>query len=468
MSNLFAWLPSVEDVLASPDLRALTHLPRPLLTDSVREILEQWRQRIASGKTTALPDSKEAFRQQLYQEAAAFAIQQNKPRLRPVINGTGIVLHTNLGRAPLSEKARQAVHDVAASWCNLELDLADGQRSVRYQNVEGLLRRLSGAEDCLVVNNNAAAVMLALDTMARGKEAIISRGQLVEIGGAFRVPDIMEKSGATLIEVGTTNKTRLSDYSNAITENTGLLLLVHPSNFVMRGFVEEVPLADLAQLGKEQGIPSLYDWGSGCFYPLREAGIGQEMTLAEVMKSGVDVVSFSGDKLLGGPQAGILLGTKKWIGAMKKNPLTRAFRVGKMTLAALEATLSSYLDPAQAAAEIPTLQLLLRSSEEIERQAQTFAQGLSEALPSWQVRQCVTASEAGGGSMPEVQLPTVVVEIQPPHGGESAVAASLRQGDTAVLSYIREGWLCFDMRTVLPQQISALLDAVKEAAKAYA
>jgi len=466
MSNLFAWLPSVEDVLESGPVRQLSELPRPLVTDSIRDVLQVWRTAIASGED--LPRDKEAFRQCIYQESAALAAKRSRPRLRPVINATGIVLHTNLGRAPLSDNSRKAVESVAAGWCNLEIDLADGQRSSRYQNVEELLRRLSGAEDCLVVNNNAAAVLLALDTMARGKEGIISRGQLVEIGGAFRVPDIMEKSGVSLKEVGTTNKTRLTDYEKAISEATGLLLLVHPSNFIMRGFVEEVSLADLAALGKEHGIPSLYDWGSGCLYPLRDAGIGQEMTLTEVMKSGVDVVTFSGDKLLGGPQAGIILGSHRFLAAMKKNPLTRAFRVGKMTLAALEATLSSYLDPVRTAAEIPTIQLLTKSQEEIAALAEELTQLLCLALPGWKVRQRPTTSEAGGGSMPEVELPTVVVEISPPCGGESNMAAILRQGEPAVLSYIREGWICFDLRTVFPHQIEALAEAVKEAAVAYA
>ncbi len=466
MSNLFAWLPSVEDVLESEPVHQREDLPRSLVADSIRDILQKWREAIASGKD--LPQDKESFRQCIYEEAAHLAAKRFRPRLRPVINATGIVLHTNLGRAPLSENARKAVENVAAGWCNLELDLANGQRSSRYQNVEELLRRLSGAEDCLVVNNNAAAVLLALDTMARGKEGVISRGQLVEIGGAFRVPEIMEKSGVLLKEVGTTNKTRLTDYENVICEETGLLLLVHPSNFVMRGFVEEVSLADLAALGKEHDIPTMYDWGSGCLYPLREAGIGQELTLSEVMKSGVDVVTFSGDKLLGGPQAGIILGRRRYIEAMKKNPLTRAFRVGKMTLAALEATLSSYLDLTKTAAEIPAIHLLTRSQEEIASLAEEMVHALVPILPGWQIRQRVTTSEAGGGSMPEVELPTVVVEIAPPGGGESNMAAALRQGDPSVLSYIREGWICFDLRTVSPHQIKLLVEAIKEAAVVYA
>lgn len=466
MTNQFSWLPSVEEVLASEAVQQLTTLPRPLVADAVRQVLADCRQTIAQGQTLA--QSKEELRNRLYQQAAKAAADSCRPKLRPVINATGIVLHTNLGRAPLSEAAKEAVLGVASGWCNLELDLGTGVRSSRYQNVEGLLQKLSGAEDCLVVNNNAGAVLLALDTMAKGKECIISRGQLVEIGGAFRVPDIMAQSGGFLKEIGTTNKTHFTDYVNAITEQTGLLLLVHRSNFHMTGFVEDVGLKELADLGKQHRIPTLYDWGSGCLYPLKEAGLGSEYTLEEVMSSGVDVVTFSGDKLLGGPQAGIILGKREYVQKMKKNPLTRALRVDKMTLAALEATLRSYTEPDKALQDIPVLRLLTKTPAEIQAQAGQMVAALEGQLGGWQLRTRATEGEVGGGSMPDVRLPSATVEVKPQHGGESQVAEALRQGNPAILSYIREGWLCFDLRTILPEQQEQVVAALKEVASRYA
>ncbi|MCL1906085.1 MAG: L-seryl-tRNA(Sec) selenium transferase [Clostridiales bacterium] len=388
--------------------------------------------------------------------------RKNGPSLRRVINATGIVLHTNLGRAVLSQAAREAVNKVSAGYCNLEMDLKSGGRSSRYEHVRELLMLLTGAEDALVVNNNAAAVLLALDTLAAGGEAAVSRGELVEIGGSFRVPDIMAKSGVTLREVGCSNKTHLSDYEAAISDRTALLLKVHPSNFKQVGFTQTVELTDLLNLGKKYDLPVLYDLGGGCLYPLAKAGVGEEPQIAQIMKNGPDVLCFSGDKLLGGPQAGILLGKSGYISRMKANPLTRALRVDKFTLAALEATLREYLDMEAARKNIPTLSMILADIEVLRAKAEKLA-ALLEETGAGRLSIVMGLSEAGGGSLPAVELPGPLVQLQPLRLTAEALNRALRQGDPAVLAYIRENKLIFDPRTLSEEEIAPLAQAVKRA-----
>jgi len=465
MENILRWLPSVEETLQSDEVSALNHIAKSVVTDAARDVLNRWRLALRYQPDSALlsavrAEGKESFRAAVFRETAQEAINAARVRLRPVVNGTGIILHTNLGRAPLSAAARQAVCDVASGYCNLEMDLDSGRRFSRYQSVEPLLMRLTGAEAALVVNNNAAAVLLALETLCRGREAVISRGQLVEIGGSFRVPEVMAKSGVLLKEVGTTNKTRLADYEAAIGENTGLLLSVHPSNFYMAGFVEQVSPLDLVPLGCRAGLPVMYDWGAGALYPVHElAGGKAQEDIRALLKGGVDIVTFSGDKLLGGPQAGIIVGKKEYVSRMAKNPLTRALRVDKMMLAAMEATLKSYIDMNVAVKQIPVLTLLNKKPAEILQEAEDLRARLAPVLADWRLTIREAGGQVGGGSLPDAQLPSFVLELAPPDGGEEKIAALLRRGEPSLVCYIREGSLCIDLRTLLPGDADRIVAA---------
>ena len=454
-----SWLPKVDKLLLLLEQENNTKLCQPLATAAAREAVAQMREQTANGQLK-LADKEQAFNfgleltRQLYQ-------RKNNPSLRRVLNATGIVLHTNLGRAVLPQAALQAIVEAAEGYCNLELDLATNQRSSRYDHVVELLCLLTGAEDALVVNNNAAAVLLALDTLAKGGEAITSRGELVEIGGSFRVPDIMAKTGVTLREVGCTNKTHLRDYQQAITENTKLLLKVHPSNFAQVGFVSEVELAELAELGQTHNIPTLYDLGSGCLYPLAEQGVGAEPLVGHALKSGVDVLCFSGDKLLGGPQAGIIIGKAKYIQQMKANHLTRALRIDKFTLAALEATLRLYLEPEQARQQVPVLEMILAESEVLRSKAEKVADLLDKS-GLCTVELVDGVSQVGGGSLPGLELPTNLVIVQPKQGSAAMLLQKLRQGRPAVLAYIRDDKAVFDVRTLTEQEAVEVAGLVVE------
>lgn len=327
-NNFFRWLPAVDEILEMKEIKEDSSLPRPLLVEVIRNVLSEYRDSLRQG--TIQYENSHLLKKAVISDIISYIKKNARPVLQPVINATGVVLHTNLGRAVLSEAARCAVDMVASGYSNLEINLETGLRGSRYSHVEELLRKLTGAEDCIVVNNNAAAVLLALDTLAKGKETIVSRGELVEIGGAFRIPEVMERSGSKLVEVGTTNKTYVCDYEKAITDETGLLLKVHTSNYRVIGFTHQVKLHELAQLGQKNKIPVMEDLGSGCFYDLRITGIGDEPTVPQAVHTGADIITFSGDKLLGGPQAGIIVGKEKYISLMKKNPLNRALRIDKM------------------------------------------------------------------------------------------------------------------------------------------
>ena len=386
-----------------------------------------------------------------------------QPRLRTVINATGIVLHTNLGRAPLAEEAAKAAYEAARGYLNLELDLDTGKRSSRQNPIGDWVCRLTGAESATVVNNNAAATVIALRALCQGKEVIVSRGQLIEIGGSFRIPDIMAVSGAILREVGATNITRLSDYENAITSNTAALLQVHTSNYRISGFTEFVASANLVALGKQHGLKVIDDIGSGALLDFNRFGFTGEPVAKASVAAGVDLVLFSGDKLLGGPQAGILAGKKEWIEQIEKDPLMRAFRCDKMTLAALEATLRIYLNEDAALRDIPVLHLLGLPLEELRKRAEALAERLRTIETLASVESVEDVAYVGGGSLPDQQMKTWVVEAKSRDVSDVDFAQRLRTGTPAVMARVRDGKVVLDLRTIFPSQVECLIDAIRKA-----
>jgi len=369
--------------------------------------------------------------------------------LHRVVNATGIILHTNLGRAPLCKEALERILEVSRGYSNLEFDLEKGKRGLRYDHVQMILCKLSGAEDALVVNNNAAAVLLVLNTLAFGKEAIVSRGELIEIGGEFRIPEVMEKSGAILRETGTTNRTHLSDYKDAVNNNTGLILKVHTSNFRIVGFTEEIGLPALVEIGKSAGIPVMNDLGSGCFVELDRYGLEKEPTVQEVLKTGVDVVTFSGDKLLGGPQAGIILGSRNILEKIKKNPLNRALRIDKLTLAALEATMKQYLNSEGIISDIRILRAITEPLTDVEKRAKK----LLTILKKLRIKELILTqkkgySMAGGGSLPTQEIPTMLLSIKSSRISASRLDERLRHCEVPIVARISEEEVLFDLRTI--------------------
>ncbi len=452
-------LPSVDQVLRLLAERPEAHaIPHARLTEAVRAALDEERRRArAESRTPANADTIVARVAKSLAQAGVFS-------LRPIINATGVVLHTNLGRALLSPLARERVGLVADAYSNLELDLATKERGSRYSHVAALLRRLTGAEDAVVVNNNAAAVLLALETLAHGKEVIVSRGELIEIGGEFRIPDIMRRSGAVLREVGATNRTHLRDYAEAIGPATALVLKVHPSNYRIVGFTADVPSRALVDLGRERGVPVMEDLGSGSLIDLRADGFPYEPTVPEVVAAGVDLVSFSGDKLLGGPQAGILVGASAIVAKLKKNPLNRALRIDKLTIAALEATLYAY-DAGTARDTVPTLRMLTEPLPSVRARARRVLARLElPVAKTLSARVVDDVSQVGGGALPTVELPTAAVAFGPgPQVRE--LDAALRRGDPAVIGRIADDTLLLDCRTVLPGQVAALAAAVVAAVR---
>ena len=378
--DLFAILPSIDEVLNDERIIELCGiLPRSIVLDSIRSSVDKYRSQIIKLDEDKL-DGFELSQEMIIIDSINLANKSYELSIKGVINATGIVVHTNLGRSLLSEAVRDELWSVASRYSNLEYDIEKGKRGSRYDHLTNMIKRLTGAEDVLVVNNNAAAVMLVLSTMAKGGEAIVSRGELVEVGGSFRIPSIMALSGADLVEVGSTNKTHLDDYKGAITENTKVLMKVHTSNYRIMGFTESVSLEDMRKLGDEYDIPVVEDLGSGVFVDLTKFGISYEPTILDSINKGVDVVSFSGDKMLGGPQAGIIVGKKKYIEKMKKNQLTRALRVDKMTIATLEASLRLYLDEERAIREIPTLRMLSYTSDELKEKAERLCETIKNRL----------------------------------------------------------------------------------------
>ncbi len=458
-------IPSVEEILSRQEISELLKVhPRTVVVEAIRRGLGRLRQEILTCSDLAAVEKSLFSSEHLFSLFQKEIDLQVQPRLQRVINATGIVIHTNLGRAPLHPFALKQMVEVAKAYSNLEYDLERGERGDRYSHVESILCRLSGAESALVVNNNAGAVLLCLNTMAEGREVVISRGELVEIGGAFRIPDVMKRSGAFLKEVGTTNRTHLDDYQRAIGPETALLLKVHPSNFRVMGFTSEVSLEDLVQLGREQHLPVMEDLGSGCFVDLSRYGLEKEPTVQEAIRTGVDVITISGDKLLGGPQAGIILGKKDLLDSIKTNPLTRALRIDKLTLAALEATLLLYTDEKRAIAEIPTLRMLglnMRKLKSRGRRLLKRLQGKVEQTIQMTLKEEV--SQVGGGALPQQELPTIVLSIQPSDHSANHLEEKLRKANPPVISRIRKEELLFDMRTVSDEEIPLLAAGIEKA-----
>ncbi len=444
-------LPSVDEMLRDPSVAPLLErYPRDLVVNGVRSVLEAVRSEVISAETeAALPGRDEMARRM-----TGNVERSARPNLQRVINGTGVVVHTNLGRSLLAERAIERMVEVSRGYSNLEFDLDRGERGSRYSHVEGILRELTGAESALVVNNNAAAVYLSLGTLAVGREVIVSRGQLVEIGGSFRIPDVMARSGAKLVEVGATNKTHLRDYRAAVTEQTGLLLKVHTSNYQIVGFTSEVPLEEMVTLGRELNVPVMEDLGSGCFMDLSRFGLRKEPTVQETVKTGVDICTFSGDKLLGGPQAGIVLGRKSYVDLIKKNPVNRAFRIDKLTLAALEATLMLYRNDDDALREIPTLSMICADQKTLSTRAQRLAARLRK-VASGRYDTDVTdgVSRVGGGALPTQDLPTRLVAITPHTMSSSRMEKLLRKSDPPLVCRIEHDRVLLDVRTITEAEL---------------
>lgn len=447
-------------ILGLPDVvLLLDRHPRPEVLVAARQVLNRLRDSVNKGERTALPEIDKICRL-----IASELAERAAPSLRSVINGSGVVVHTNLGRSPLAEAAELAIHTVSAGYSNLEFDLATGERGSRYSHVEGLLCELTGCEAALVVNNNAAAVILALSTLANGREVIVSRGELVEIGGSFRIPDVMRQGGARLVEVGCTNRTHIRDYLTAITEATALLLKVHTSNFSIIGFTAEASLSEMAALGNETGIPVMLDAGSGCLADLSPYGITGEQTIRQYLDFGIDLITFSGDKLLGGPQAGIIVGRKNLIDPMKRHPLLRALRMDKLNLAALEATLRLYRDERQALTDIPTLRMLTMSAEKLSRRADRFMRYLRKHVPTTvSFSRHPGESSAGGGSFPLLQLPTTLIEVRISGAKPDQIESTLRRTRPPVVGRIHRDRFLLDVRTILDRDLLLLVASLQEA-----
>ena len=427
---------------------ALSTLSRSAVVDAYRKELARMRESGVNG----------AGDEQIIERALAQAHIADSPSLRRAINATGVILHTGLGRAVLGETAREAVIEAASGHSLLEIDAESGARGSRQSHVRDLLCELTGAESALVLNNNAGAVFLAVTALAAGKEVVISRGELVEIGGSFRMPDIIRASGASLVEVGTTNKTRLSDFERAITDNTGLLLRCHPSNFKIVGFTDEVDPRDLASLGYRMGIPVMDDLGSGAILELAESG--SNITLGRAVQSGCDIITASGDKLLGGPQCGIILGKRLFVDRIAAHPLARALRVDKLTLAALEATLKLYRDPERALQEIPTLRYIRRSFDELKSLAGELMESISR-VPGIVVDLTESESQVGGGSLPGENLRTVCVRIASQGKPIDRLAAALRTGSPPIFGRVRENALLLDPRTLERTEFPEIADSLR-------
>ncbi|MCK4910475.1 MAG: L-seryl-tRNA(Sec) selenium transferase [Thermodesulfovibrionales bacterium] len=455
-------LPAVDEILKDKaGKRWISLYPRRFVLDGIREVMDSRRKAIVAGDEmdTTLVSMKDEMEEAI-QKLSAFS-------LVPVINATGIVIHTNLGRSPLSQRVVENIASVARGYSTLEYDPASGKRGSRNAHVKRLVRTVTGAEDAIAVNNNAAAVMLCLKALAEGREVIVSRGELVEIGGSFRVPEVMRQSGAILKEVGATNKTHLRDYEEAIGENTALILKVHQSNFRMEGFTADVSIEELARLGKKYEIPVMYDVGSGCLIDMRPYGIHTEHTVQEIVAAGPDVVTFSGDKLLGGPQAGIIAGKADIIKALSKHQMLRALRLDKMTLAALEATLMDYVDIDSALPRIPTMRMLLERPEEVRKRARRIASRIkgyfSNKTKKMEISVVKDVTFSGGGALPAHEIPTYAVSVSVKGLSANALESRLRlEGTPPVIARIKDNLIMLDARSVQDAEVPVLAQRVKE------
>ncbi|MCG0276702.1 MAG: L-seryl-tRNA(Sec) selenium transferase [Thermosediminibacteraceae bacterium] len=455
-------LPKVSDLLDEAPIKALKEkYGRWAVLSAVRQSIDEIRRALEKALEKGFEDavSEENLKKEALDRAIELVDKYRSHNLKRVVNATGVVLHTNLGRAPLPEEALKNILEVASGYSNLEYDLDEGTRGERYDHIRGLLCDITGAEDAMVVNNNAGAVLLVLSALAAGREVIISRGQLVEIGGSFRVPEVMAQSGAKLVEVGTTNKTRISDYERAINENTALLLKVHTSNFKLVGFWSEVKIEELKSLGLKYGIPVMEDLGSGVLVDLKKFGLPPEPTVQESVKAGADIVTFSGDKLLGGPQAGIILGKKEFVEKIKRHPLTRALRIDKLTLSALEAVLKIYRSGELE--RIPVIRMLIKSPEEMEKCARKLAAELQKAIQGKGTVEVIDdISQVGGGSLPGVELPTKAVSIELQAFGPDDLARRLRMTRIPIIGRIKKGKFLLDVRTMSEDDLKIVSEMV--------
>lgn len=451
-------IPSVNE-LKEKFLTLYPSYPASYFTEPARKVTQIIREKWQKGELKELESSYlESLMKKVFEE-------YETPSLKRVINATGVVIHTNLGRAPLSKKVIEEIVKVAKYYSNLEYDLKEGKRGSRYIHVEEILKEITQAESALVVNNNAAAVLISLNTLAYGKEVIVSRGELVEIGGSFRIPEVMKWAGCILKEVGTTNKTHLFDYENAITENTALLLKVHKSNFEIVGFTKEVSIEELVNLGRKFNLPVMKDLGSGCFVDLSKYGLKKEPTVQEVLKAGVDIVTFSGDKLLGGPQAGIILGKKEYIEKIRKNPLNRALRIDKLTLAGLEATLRLYRDEILAIEHIPVLKMILTSKEELKKRAKNLLKKLRELkLKDFKFEVVETINKTGGGALPTLDLVSYAVAVEVPFSSQ-ILQKKLREYKPPIITRIEEDRVLIDVRCLFDEDYKIIVEAFESLEK---
>ena len=451
---LYRSIPKVDVLLENPDIVTLIeNHHRDVVVDVIREEIDKLRNFIKENDDVNLIETKI---NNLIENIKISTEKVYSYNIKKVINGTGTILHTNLGRAIISKKHADYLSEVVTSYSNLEYNLEEGKRGERYSHFEKLICKITGAEAAMAVNNNAAAVMLVLSSMAAEKEVIVSRGELVEVGGKFRIPDVMKSSNAHLVEIGTTNKTHLEDYEDAISENTGAFLKVHTSNFKILGFTESVSIEELCKLGREKDIPVIEDIGSGVLIDLSKYGLEYEPTVQDSIKAGVDVVSFSGDKLLGGPQAGIIVGKKKYIDKMKKNPLTRAFRIDKFTATILEMIFHEYLNEEDAIKNIPVLSLITKDLKEIEENATDLFNKIENLKNVADINVEDTFSQIGGGSLPAERIKSKSVTIMPKNISTQSLEAKLRAGKNPVVGRISEEKLILDMRTVLEDEIDIL------------
>jgi L-seryl-tRNA(Ser) seleniumtransferase len=458
--TLLKMLPGVDRMFVllsdKPDTE---NVPRSVIIQAIRSVIDDLRTAVLENKgSVGIPD--------LDENAVAGKIKREiedrmKPRLRRTVNATGVVIHTNLGRSLLAREAIDNVGMISGKYSNLEFNLDTGKRGLRYSAVEELICDLCGSEAAMVVNNNAAAVLLCLDTMARGKEVVVSRGELVEIGGSFRVPEVMEKSGCTLKEVGTTNRTHKRDYENALNPQTGLFLKVHTSNYSIVGFTASVPLTDMVELGRKTGIPVMEDLGSGTLIDFSKYGLAKEPTVQESVEAGCDIVTFSGDKLLGGPQAGIIVGKTHWIEKIRKNPLTRALRIDKMTLSALESTLRIYRDESASVRDIPTLRMITMSKEATASSAAVLNEKIGE-LGDPRIETCFLdlSSKAGGGSLPLLELPSTCLGLKIQDLSANTLEQKLRLGEPHVIVRIENDTVIFDPRTIQDDEPELIRDSI--------
>ena len=445
LNQLLSSIPKAHDLLQEAGL--LGYLPHPLLTQAVRLSLDSLREDIKKGYVKTLGEMPSV--PELLNKAAAIFEELKRPSLQRVINGTGVILHTNLGRAPLAQEALDAVQEIAVGYSNLEYKIDEGKRGSRYSHVEDLLKKLTGAEAAMAVNNNAAAVLLVLASIAPGKDVIVSRGELVEIGGSFRVPDVLLQSGCRLAEVGTTNKTYVSDYANAIVPGlTGAILRVHTSNFAVVGFVSKPSLKDLSKISNQNNIPLIEDLGSGCLVPLEQYGIYGQVTVSESVRSGADIITFSGDKLLGGPQAGIIVGRAEYISRIKSHPLARAMRIDKLSLAALLATLRLYLNPSEAVDKIPVLKMLCAPVGKLLDKANLLRNIIKDTCPKAEVTIVESDCRAGGGAMPEEKLSSAAIAVKMPGLSANSLEDKFRQGAVSVIGRIYKDQFLLDLRTI--------------------